>query len=138
MSGLSGSRDLGLLISRVVVGTIMLVHGWQKAFEFGPDGFATNVLAGLGVPAPGIAAYIVIAVELVGGAFLILGILSRLSALLLTVNLIVAILLVKVGVGFLSPAGGPPGAELDLALIAGFVTVLFSGPGRFSVDGDDS
>ena len=73
-------------------------------------------------------------VELVGGALLIVGLLSRLAALLLTINLTVAILLVKVNVGLLSPQGGGVGAELALALIAGYLVILLAGPGRFSLD----
>ena len=46
-----------------------------------------------------------------------------------------AIFLVKVNIGLLSPADGSGvGAELDLALIAGFLVVLLAGPGRLSVD----
>lgn len=56
------------------------------------------------------------------------------AALLLTIDLVVAILLVKVNVGFLSPQGGGAGAELDLALIAGFLVILFAGPGSVSLD----
>ena len=64
-----------------------------------------------------------------------MGLLSRLAALLLTINLTVATLLVKTGVGFLSPMGSPGvGAELDLALIAGFLVILFAGPGKLSLD----
>jgi hypothetical protein len=59
-------------------------------------------------------------VELIGSILLIGGLLSRLAAFPLTINL-VAILLVKVNVGLLSSLGGNlPSAELDLALIAGF------------------
>ena len=72
-------------------------------------------------------------VELIGGILLIIGLFSRLAALLLTIDLVVAILLVKVNVGFLSGGGGT-GAELDLALIAGFLVVLLAGPGKLSVD----
>ncbi len=137
MSGLGGHRNAGLLITRVIIGAIMLAHGWQKVFDMGPDGFAA-VLGSLGVPAPGFMTYVVMGVEIVGGAFLILGLFSRLSALLLTINLIVAILTVKLGVGLIAAPGSGAGAELDLALIAGFVTVLFSGPGSYSLDGADS
>ena len=88
----------------------------------------------MGVPAPTLMAFVVTFVELVGGILLVVGLFSRLAALLLTINLVVAILLVKVGVGFLSPQSGGVGAELDLALIAGFLAVLFAGPGRISLD----
>jgi putative oxidoreductase len=75
-------------------------------------------------------------VELIGGILLIIGLLSRLAALLLTINLTVAILLVKVNIGLLSPPRevGGVGAELDLALIAGFLVILLAGPGKLSLD----
>lgn len=122
------------LVARVVVGVIMFAHGLQKLLGPGPLGFGNNVLAGLGVPLPGLMGIVVTLVEVVGGFLLIIGLLSRLSALLLTIDLVVAILLVKVGVGFLSPQGGGVGAELDLALIAGFLVVLFASPGKLSLD----
>ena len=41
----------------------------------------------------------------------------------------------KVNIGLLSPTDGSGvGAELDLALIGGFLVVLLAGPGRLSVD----
>jgi hypothetical protein len=93
------------------------------------------MLTGLGIPLPVFIGYVVTFVELIGGILLIVGLLSRLAALLLTINLIVAILLVKVNIGLLSPPGGSGvGAELDLALIAGFLVVLLADPGRLSVD----
>jgi putative oxidoreductase len=79
--------------------------------------------------------YVVTFVELIGGILLIVGLFSRVAALLLTINLGVAILLVKVNIGLLSPPDGSGvGAELDLALIAGFLVILLAGPGRLSVD----
>lgn len=111
----------------------MAAHGLQKLLG-GPGNFG-GLLARLGVAAPTLMAYVVTLVELVGGLLLIVGLLSRLAALLLTINLTVAILLVKTGVGLLSPMGSPGvGAELDLALIAGFLVVLLTGPGRLSLD----
>lgn len=47
----------------------------------------------------------------------------------------VAVLLVKVNMGLIvPPAAGGAGAGLDLALIAGFVAILFMGPGKASLD----
>jgi uncharacterized membrane protein YphA (DoxX/SURF4 family) len=63
-----------------------------------------------------------------------IGLLSRLAALALTINLVVATLLVKVNVGLIAPPGSGTGAELDLALIAGFLVVLLAGPGKLSLD----
>ncbi|MGH8887271.1 MAG: DoxX family protein [Egibacteraceae bacterium] len=121
------------VVVRVIVGVIMLAHGWSKLTgPGGPAGFGTGALARLGVPAPVLFGYLVTFGEIAGGLALIVGLLTRLAAVLLTVNLVLAILLVKIHVGLIAPQG--PGAELDLALIAGFVAVALLGPGRPSLD----
>lgn len=133
LSPLARLAGFGPLAARVIVGAIMFAHGLQKLLN-GPANFG-GALEGLGVPLPGLMALVVVLVEVVGGLLLIIGLLSRLSALLLTIDLVVAILLVKTGIGFLSPMGSPGvGAELDLALIAGLLVVLFAGPGKLSAD----
>ena len=133
LSPLSRLASLAPLAVRIIVGIIMFAHGLQKLTEVVPGNFGGQVLAGLGVPLPVFMGYVVTLVELVGGLLLIVGFLSRLAALLLTIDLVIAILLVKVNVGFISGSSGT-GAELDLALIAGFLVILFAGPGRLSVD----
>ena len=133
LSPLSRLASLAPLAVRLITGIIILAHGWQKLTEMGPGNFGGQMLAGLGVPLPMFMGYVVTFIEIIGGILLIVGFLSRLAALLLTINLVVAILLVKVNVGFLSGSSGT-GAELDLALIAGFLVILFAGPGRLSVD----
>jgi putative oxidoreductase len=123
---------LAPLVVRLIVGVIMAAHGWQKLVA-GPSGFG-QFLDQLGVPLPGLMAWVVTLVELLGGILLILGLLSRLAALLLTIDLVVAILLVKVNVGLIAPPEAGAGAELDFALIAGFLAILLLGPGRVSLD----
>ena len=132
LSPMDRLAEFAPLAVRAIVGVIMAAHGLQKLLA-GPGNFG-GVLAQLGVPAPTLTGYVVTLVELGGGILLVVGLFSRLAALLLTIDLVVAILLVKVGVGFLSPEGGGAGAELDLALIAGFLAILFAGPGRISLD----
>lgn len=125
--------DFGPLLARVIVGVIMTAHGWQKLLG-GPGNFGAT-LEQLGVPQPTLMAFVVTFVELGGGILLILGLLSRLAALLLTINLAVAIVLVKASIGLIVPSDQPGvGAELDLALIAGFLVVLLSGPGKLALD----
>ena len=132
LSPMDRLAEFAPLVVRAIVGVIMAAHGLQK-FLGGPANFG-GVLGQLGVPAPTLMAFVVTFVELGGGILLVVGLLSRLAALLLTFNLAVAILLVKIGIGFLSPQSGGVGAEFDLALIAGFLAVLFAGPGRISLD----
>lgn len=132
LSPLGRLAELAPLAARLIVGVIMAAHGLQKLVT-GPGNFG-KFLAQLGVPLPTLMGYVVTLVELGGGILLIIGLLSRLAALLLTIDLVVAILLVKTQVGFLSPQGGGAGAELDLALIAGLLVILFAGPGKLSLD----
>ncbi len=134
MPALRGLPSLAPIVTRVIVGIIMAAHGLQK-LAMGPAMFGEGMLSELGVPAPVFFGWVVTLVELGGGVLLILGLVSRLAALALAANLVVALLLVKTDVGLIAEMGAAlPGAELDLALIAGFLTVLFLGPGRLSVD----
>jgi putative oxidoreductase len=113
--------DFAPLVARLIVGIIMATHGWQK-LSGGPANFGETFLANVGVPLPIFMAYVVTFTELIGGILLILGLLSRLAALALTIDLVMAMLLVS---GL---------AELELSLTAGFLVVLLAGPGKFSLD----
>lgn len=125
--------DLAPLFLRLGVGLVFVVHGWQKLTD-GPSGFA-GMLSGLGVAAPDLFAWLVTAAELGGGTLLLVGLLTRLATLPLIGTMLGAILLVKVDLGIIAPAGAPlPGAEVDIALLAGLLAVLVAGPGRVSVD----
>jgi putative oxidoreductase len=121
--------QVGPLAARVIVGVIMVDAGYQKVANIGPATFG-ETLAKLGVPAPIFMGYVVTFTELFGGALLIVGLLSRLAALVLTIDLIVAIVLVNAQHGLLTPMG----AALPVALIAGFLVVLLTGPGALSLD----
>jgi putative oxidoreductase len=121
------------LILRVMAGIVMAAHGWQK-LQGGPANFGSQALANLGVPLPVFMGYVVTFVELIGGILLIIGLLSRLAALILAIEMIFTTLLVKVHVGFIAPPGGGAGAELDLILLAAFLTILLAGPGRLALD----
>jgi putative oxidoreductase len=132
LSPMNRLAEFAPLVVRVIAGVIMAGHGFQK-LQAGPANFG-GFLAQLGVPLPTLMGYVVTLVELVGGILLIVGLFSRLAALLLTIDLVVAILLVKVNVGLIAPPQQGAGAELDLALIAGFLVIVFAGPGSLSLD----
>lgn len=123
------------VVLRLVVGTVMAVHGWQKLTEMGPATFGAGMVAELGIPAPVLVGWLITLVELIGGSLLVIGLLTRISAAAVTVVLVGAAILVKPDLGLIAPMGSMlPGAELDLALIAGAVGVLLLGPGKPSVD----
>jgi putative oxidoreductase len=115
---------------RIVIGGMMLAHGWQKLVG-GPAGFA-GFLEQLGLPVPILLAWSVTLLELVGGLLLIVGLLTRVVAVLMILELIGAILLVTGANGLIGSEG--VGYERDLAYIAGLVTIALLGPGRPSVD----
>ncbi len=72
--------------------------------------------------------------EAIGGLALILGVGTRYAALFLALDMLVAILLVKINVGIIAPPGAGAGAELDMALLAGCLALLILGSGALSVD----
>lgn len=122
----------GLLAVRLTVGVVMVFAGWMKLFGFGVPMFA-QALAAEGVPLPLLFAWGVTLLEVVGGAFLILGLLARPIALLLAIDMVVAMLLVSLEVGFLSPTGRS-GSEINVILIGSLLAILFVGAGSISLD----
>jgi putative oxidoreductase len=122
---------LGPLFLRVGVGVVFAWHGWQKFNNLGVANFA-KFLGSLNVPAPEVVAWLQVAAEGIGGLLLVVGLLTRFVTLPLIAVMIGAILMVKADVGFIvTPVAG---AELEVALLAGLLGLLFIGPGRLSLD----
>jgi putative oxidoreductase len=130
-STLDRGRPAAPLVLRVVLGGLFIWHGIDK-FDAGIS-MVEEMFTMWGVPAPGLAAPLVAVVEIVGGIALVLGLATRVAAMLLSVVMIGALIYVKQDLGIIS-AGPMPGAELDLALLAGLVALVVLGPGRFSLD----
>ncbi|ALD11753.1 DoxX family protein [Clavibacter capsici] len=124
-------QDAALLVVRVAIGVILVAHGLQKFVEYTLDGTAASFTQ-MGIPVPGVAAVFAATVETVGGAALVLGLLTPVFAALNIVNLLGAFAIVHAGKGIFVDAGG---YELVLALIAGLVVLALLGAGRLSVDG---
>jgi putative oxidoreductase len=119
-------------ILRVLVGVTFLLHGFPKIANIG--GFA-GFLTSLGVPAPGLFAFLVVALEVGGGLLLILGLATRWVSLLFVIQMLVTTLLVKLpSAGFIAPQGGGAGAELDLLLLAAALILLTHGSGPLSIE----
>ncbi len=119
------------LVLRLAVGTVFAAHGYLKLTAGGPA--ISGFLASVGLPE--FMAWPLILIELLGGLLLILGLFTRLAALLIAAIMVVAIVTVKLNVGLIAPPGaGMPGMELDLALLAGAVSIFLLGPGKPSAD----
>ncbi|WP_114906032.1 DoxX family protein [Ornithinimicrobium murale] len=128
---LTGLTDLALLVARVAVGVVLFAHGWQKGFEFTPAGTA-GAFGEMGVPAAGLVAWYTMLAELIGGAALVLGVLTPVFALLNLLSMVGAFFLVHVANGVFVTANG---YELVLSIAAALVAVAAFGAGRWSVDG---
>ncbi len=90
------------------------------------------MLGSLHFPLPSVFAVVLMAVEGLGGAALVLGLLTRWAAALNGVDMLVAILLVHLKNGFFSMTGG---FEFPLTLLAACIALGVAGPGAASVDG---
>ena len=114
--------DIAFMGLRSAIGVIFIAHGMMK---FNP-GFA-GFLGNMGLPAE---MQIPIALaEVVPGILLIIGVLSRISAGMLSVIMMGAIFHVK-GAKSLTGDGG---FELDLILLASCLVIIVAGPGRVSL-----
>lgn len=130
-STLDRARPAAPLVLRVVIGGLFVWHGLDK-FDAGIPMIET-MFRTWGVPAPGLTAPLTAVLEIVAGAMLVLGLGTRLAAMALSVVMVGALIYVKRDLGIISNQP-MPGAELDLALLAGLVTVMVIGPGRVSLD----
>lgn len=125
----AGRLSAGLAVLRAVVGVVFVAHGGQKLFVYGLAG-VSGAFAQMGVPLPEVAGPLVAFVELLGGIALILGLLTRLAALALAVDMLGAIVLVHLAGGFFLPNG----IEFALTLFGGAAALALTGAGAFSLD----
>ena len=117
-----------LLPLRIGVGVVFLAHGIQK-LQWG-NAAVTQYFAKVGIPLAGFWAPVVTWVEILCGAALVIGLLTRYAALLLAVEMVVAILKVHLKAGFFLPDG----YAFALTLLTATLTLLFAGGGKPSVD----
>lgn len=111
----------GLFLLRAATGIVFLNHGWMKLSTLaGTETF----FHGLGLPA-GTGAFIAL-IETVGGLMLIGGIATRLAALVLGIEMVVALVLVSIPHGMY---------ELELMLCAAALAIFLAGGGRLALYG---
>lgn len=115
-----GSLTHALL--RIGAGLLFMQHGAQKLFGVPGDGSPVELLSVYGLAG---------VLEFVGGAFVVLGLLTRPTSAILTVLMVVAFFMGHAG------RGGFPienGGELALLYAAVFAFLATNGPGAFSLD----
>jgi putative oxidoreductase len=115
-------------VARLTVGVVFALSGWGKLHNLEQ---VTSFFTDLGIPAPAFQAAMVSTVELVGGALLVAGLLTRYAALPLIVTMIVAILTAQranvTGLGALV-------GLIEFAYIALLLWLAVAGGGRLSLD----
>lgn len=127
---LSAMQHTGITILRIIVGTVFLVHGWQKIFQNTVPGTQAG-FAEMGIPAAALIAPAVAFLELIGGAAMIIGLLTRTIAVGLLLVSVGAIFAVHLPAGFFVAEGG---YEFVLTLAAAALALALIGPGRYSID----
>ena len=122
--------QFGLLGLRVVLGIVFLYHGYDKVFVKGIPAI-TGFMNGLGLPAPELMAYLVSYGELIGGALMILGLLTFWVSVDFTIIALVALFTVHISKGFSAMQGG---YEYILLILAASFFMLTHGAGKYSLD----
>ena len=119
---------------RIATGAVFLSEGIQK-FLF-PDALGSGRFEKIGIPSPAIMAPFVGAVEIVFGALILAGLLTRLAAIPLLIDISVAIASTKIPMllhkGFWAAAHE---ARTDFAMLLGLLFLLLAGAGPWSLDG---
>jgi putative oxidoreductase len=122
-----------VILIRLMMGWVFMSEGIQK-FLF-PDALGVGRFTRIGIPAPQFFAPFVGLVEIVCGALLIVGLLTRLASIPLLINILVAIATTKIPM--LSKAGFwgmMHEARTDFCMLLGLIFLLIVGSGTLSFD----
>ena len=115
--------DVSFLGLRVSIGVIFILHGFSK---LGNEGFI-GWISSMGIPAE--LGLVIALAEIFPGILLIIGILNRISASIISTIMLGAIFHVK-GAKSITGDGG---IEFDLILLATSLVIMVAGPGRVSI-----
>lgn len=126
----SAVSDVLALLARLVLGTVLIAHGWQKLTEWTIAG-TTASFGEMGVPLPEIAAPLATVVELGGGIAIVLGLFTRVVGVLVAIQMAIAAAIVHLPAGIFIENGG-----WELVGVIGAASLLLAafGPGRISLD----
>jgi putative oxidoreductase len=124
------AQDVALLVARLVLGVVLIAHGWQKLVTNGIDATITG-FGRMGIPAAPASAVFATAVELLGGVLLVAGAATALVGVLVALNMLGAALLVHIGEGVFVRDGG---WELVGVIGAAALALAAAGAGRLSID----
>lgn len=122
----------GMTFLRVVTGILFIGHGAPK-FGFVGNGSLSDVatfMGSIGVPLPMVSAFLVAFFETFGGAFLVIGLLTRFWSAGLAFAMLIAVTLVHLPNGMFAEHG----YQWALLLLACSLALMFEGAGKASLD----
>jgi putative oxidoreductase len=134
-----GALDAVLLVLRLALAIVIFPHGAQKVLGwFGGHGFAGTMQFFTGMMhIPAFLAVLAILAEFLGSILVALGFLTRLAALAIVVNMVVAVATIHVQNGFFMNWSGQQkgeGMEFFVFAIAIGLVVAIAGPGKYALD----
>lgn len=127
----TNTNDAGKLVLRIALAAMLLFHGVAKLS--GGIGFVADMLAKAGLPA--VFGYGVYIGEVVAPLLILVGLFTRPAALIVAINMIVAVLLAHTSQFFTLNETGGWALELQGMFFFAAVTVALLGAGRYSIGG---
>lgn len=117
--------NIGTLVLRIVMGAVMIPdHGWKKIANYADLKTRFMDFMGLGST---ISLNLAIFAEFFCAILIILGLFTRFATIPLIITMVVAAFIAMGGDIFVS-------AQLPTLFLAGYITILFLGPGGYSLD----
>jgi putative oxidoreductase len=122
---LNSLQPFGALLMRVVLGVAMVMHSYEKVIPHGALSHYAHYIVSLGMPYW--LGYVSAFTEFAGGILLILGLLTRFAAFMISINMAFAIILVNRHHGY-------SGSQYSLALLVVAMMLVVYGAGTLALD----
>ena len=124
---ISRNDDRGKLFLRIAVAGIILFHGWFKLTH--GVGWIQGMLGGMGF-----LAYGTYLAELVAPLFIIVGFRTRLAALVIVIDMLMAILLVlRTSLFTVKEMGGGWAIEVEGMMLLCALALFYTGSGKYAI-----
>ena len=122
-------KDIALMLTRIIMGVIMVTHGWHRWQNEGITAEA-NILEHAGIPNPGLMVWLLIGFEVIGGIFLIFGLATPVIGLGLMVLNIGIILTLRSHNFYVHDSGW----EYNAVMAVVGMVLMSHGAGRLALD----
>ena len=132
MLKLEQHNDLTALVARLFMASLFVLYGYFKLTGFAGT---TAYMTRMGLPLPAVAAVIAVVVELGGGLLILLGYQTRLVALICAIYVLIAALIAHRNFG---DANQMSHFFKNMAIVGGFLALVASGAGSYSIEGRKS